>query len=85
MASWQHLTDTSNLHVEVNMDLVCFMRQMPTYTELHFAGGLILPVKQSTHSIHSSSGHTHPAGGPSGTHRAAGTSGFSDTSGGLRP
>jgi hypothetical protein len=30
MASWQHLTDTSNLHVEVNMDLVCFMRQMPT-------------------------------------------------------
>ena len=36
MADWQHLTDTSNLHVEVNMDLVCFMRQMPTYTELHF-------------------------------------------------
>jgi hypothetical protein len=31
--------------------------------------------------IHSSSGHTHPAGGPSGVHRAG--SGFGDT--GLRP
>jgi hypothetical protein len=81
MASWQHLTDTSNLHVEVNMDLVCFMRQMPAYTELHFAGGLVLPVKQSTNLIHGSSGHTHPAGGPSGAHRAG--SGFGDA--GLRP
>jgi hypothetical protein len=35
---------TSNLHVIVNMEQVCFMRQMPTYTELHF-GTLVLPVK----------------------------------------
>jgi hypothetical protein len=72
MASWQHFTDTANLHVEVNMEQVCFMRQMPTYTELHFGTGLILPIKETVHSIHSSSGHTHPAGGHSGTHRAGG-------------
>jgi hypothetical protein len=80
MADWQHLTDTSNLHAEVNMHLVCFMRQMPTYTELHFAGGVVLPVKQTTNSIHSSSGHTHPAGGSSGVHRPA----YGDTSAGSR-
>jgi hypothetical protein len=42
MASWKQLTDTSNLHVAVNMEQVCFMRQRPNYAELHF-GTLVLP------------------------------------------
>jgi hypothetical protein len=54
MASWKRLTDTSNLHVEVNMEQVCFMRQMPHYTELHF-GTLVLPVKESVSVIHGGS------------------------------
>jgi len=68
MASWKRLTDTSNLHVEVNMDQVCFMRQMPTYTELHF-GTLVLPVKERVGSIHETSGHAHQT--PGYAHRTA--------------
>jgi hypothetical protein len=60
MASWKRLTDTSNLHVEVNMEQVCFMRQMPHYTELHF-GTLVLPVKESVSVIHGALGHAHRA------------------------
>jgi hypothetical protein len=42
MASWKQLTDTSNLHVAVNMEQVCFMRQMPT--ALWHAGWLLFSV-----------------------------------------
>jgi hypothetical protein len=56
MASWKHLTDTANLHVEVNMEQVCFMRQMPNYTELHF-GTLVLPVKERVSLVHDTPGH----------------------------
>jgi hypothetical protein len=62
MASWKQLTDTSNLHVEVNMEQVCFMRQMPTYTELHF-GTLVLPVKERARSIHETTGQAHQTSG----------------------
>ena len=62
MASWKHLTDTSNLHVDVNMEQVCFMRQMPTYSELHF-GTLVLTVKERAHLIHETPGHTHRTSG----------------------
>jgi hypothetical protein len=60
MASWKSLTDTSNLHVEVNMEQVCFMRQMPHYTELHF-GTLVLPVKERVSLIHGAPGTAHRA------------------------
>jgi hypothetical protein len=60
MASWKRLTDTSNMHVEVNMEQVCFMRQMPTYTELHF-GMQVLTVKESASVIGGMSGHAHRA------------------------
>jgi hypothetical protein len=60
MASWKRLTDTSNMHVEVNMDQVCFMRQMPNYTELHF-GTQILMVKESASAIGGMSGHAYRA------------------------
>jgi hypothetical protein len=60
MASWKRLTDTSNLHVEVNMEQVCFMRQMPNYTELHL-GTLVLPVKESVSLINGAPGHAHRA------------------------
>jgi hypothetical protein len=68
MASWKRLTDMSNMHVEVNMDQVCFMRQMPTYTELH-VGALVLAVKERASSIHEMSGQAHHMSGQ--THRAA--------------
>ena len=64
MASWKQLTDTSNLHVAVNMEQVCFMRQMPTYTELHF-GTLVLPVKERASLIHETSGQAHHTSGQS--------------------
>ena len=64
MASWKQLTDTSNLHVAVNMEQVCFMRQMPTYTELHF-GTLVLPVKERASLIHETSGQAHQTSGQS--------------------
>jgi hypothetical protein len=67
MASWKRLTDTSNLHVEVNMEQVCFMRQMPNYTELHL-GTLVLTVKQRVDLIHETSGHAHQTSGQA--HRA---------------
>ena len=64
MASWKQLTDTSNLHVAVNMEQVCFMRQMPSYTELHF-GTLVLPVKERASLIHETSGQAHQTSGQS--------------------
>ena len=60
MASWKRLTDTSNMHVEVNIEQVCFMRQMPHYTELHF-GTQVLTVKEMASSIHGMSGQGYRA------------------------
>jgi DNA-binding LytR/AlgR family response regulator len=45
MATWKRLTGADGKVIDVNMDQVCYVRQHPKHTSIHFVGGRQQNVK----------------------------------------